>query len=310
MGASITSGGAGSAVRGSPPLHHFDIPTPWKDIDVSSLRGVVMIIGGTDTGKSTFARYVCRRARELGRRVALLDGDPGQSTLGPPTTMTLAFAEEGDTLFPSAGRRWRYFVGSVSPRGHMLNILVGASRLVGAARAAGAQLILYDTTGFIEEEGGGINLKWAKCELLRPSVVFAIQRGDELHSLLSPLRRSGRTEVHTMEPASAVQPRDVTVRRAHRAAQYRAYFAGAAPATLNTHRVATFPRRPLTYNQLIGLEDDAGFALGLGIVRQAFLHSGEIVILTPLTDLSHLSVIRLGRIAVDPSTFEDRHLPA
>ncbi|NIO10390.1 MAG: hypothetical protein GTO40_21240, partial [Deltaproteobacteria bacterium] len=67
-------------------------------------------------------------------RVGYLDGDPGQSTLGPPGTMTLAVAENGDDTFPPRGRIWRGFVGSVSPVGHMLPVLTCAARLLGAAR--------------------------------------------------------------------------------------------------------------------------------------------------------------------------------
>jgi hypothetical protein len=72
----------------------LDIPPAWDKIVLREAHGLLMVIGATDTGKSTFAQYLYRRlGAEPGRRVAYLDGDPGQSRLGPPTTMTLALGK-------------------------------------------------------------------------------------------------------------------------------------------------------------------------------------------------------------------------
>lgn len=74
--------------------HRLDIPPTWEKINLREARGTLMVIGATDTGKSTFARYLYRQlGADPGRRVAFLDGDPGQSSLGPPATMTLALGK-------------------------------------------------------------------------------------------------------------------------------------------------------------------------------------------------------------------------
>ena len=153
-----------------------EIPSSWEELDLSALSGTMMIIGPSDVGKSTFSRYVFTRLCKIYPRVGYLDGDPGQSTLGPPGTMTLAMAKNGDDTFPPRGRRWRKFVGSVSPVGNMLAVLTCAARLLEAAHEAGAQAVIYDTTGLVEPARGGIHLKLAKIDLLRPAVLFAIQR--------------------------------------------------------------------------------------------------------------------------------------
>ncbi|MCX6029221.1 MAG: Clp1/GlmU family protein, partial [Chloroflexi bacterium] len=151
----------------------IDIASSWHHLPAADLAGVILIVGAPDTGKSTLARYLYDRLTAAGRRVALLDGDPGQSTLGPPATMTLAMGEiaplspqpwgeldspqpwgeldssqpwwERDSSQPwgeldsprrrgAGGAAHRWFVGATSPRGHMLPVLVGAGRLVEAAR--------------------------------------------------------------------------------------------------------------------------------------------------------------------------------
>ncbi len=57
----------------------MDIPTAWKELNVSSLSGILMVLGEQDVGKSTFSQYLYRRLCAFGLRVGYLDGDPGQS---------------------------------------------------------------------------------------------------------------------------------------------------------------------------------------------------------------------------------------
>jgi polynucleotide 5'-hydroxyl-kinase GRC3/NOL9 len=158
----------------------------WEQLDLSGLSGPLLVVGPTDVGKTTFSRYFFKQLCKVFPRVAYLDGDPGQSTLGPPATMTLALGENGDDSFPPRGPMWRGFVGSVSPAGHMLLVLTCGARLIGAARGASVQATVYDTTGLVDPARGGIYLKLDQIDLFRPAVLFAIQRDQELKSLLLP----------------------------------------------------------------------------------------------------------------------------
>ena len=65
------------------------VPPSWSRLDIDSLDGVILIVGAPDTGKSTLARYLHQRLHDYHACVARIDGDMGQATLGPPTTMTL-----------------------------------------------------------------------------------------------------------------------------------------------------------------------------------------------------------------------------
>jgi polynucleotide 5'-hydroxyl-kinase GRC3/NOL9 len=237
--------------------------------------------------------------------VAYLDGDPGQSTLGPPTTMTLALGTDGAS-FPPAGQAWRWFVGAVSPRGHMLPLLAGAARLIQAAYDAGTEVVVYDTTGMINPEHGGMALKLAKVDLLRPAAVFAIQRGYEIESLLVALRRSRRVRVIDLRSCPAVQRRDVPARQKHRAAQFARYFAGARSLTVDWGQLAVLPSFHFAVDRLLALEDVDGFALGLGIVKAFAPGKREAVLYTPLPSLDGVDALRIGDVLVDPRTFQDR----
>jgi len=47
------------------------------------------------------------------------------------------------------------FVGSITPQGHMLPVLVGAARLAKAAVEYGAEVVVYDTSGLVDVSRGG-----------------------------------------------------------------------------------------------------------------------------------------------------------
>ncbi len=286
-----------------------EIPSSWEELDLSALSGTMMIIGPSDVGKSTFSRYVFTRLCKIYPRVGYLDGDPGQSTLGPPGTMTLAMANNGDETFPPRGRRWRKFVGSISPVGNMLAVLTCAARLLEAAREAGAQAIIYDTTGLVEPARGGIHLKLAKIDLLRPAVLFALQRQQELKNLLLPLRRRQNILVLELSPSSAAQRRDPSVRKAHRTAQFSRYFTTASQLRVNWTKFAVLPAVRFSLNRLVALEDGDGFTLGLGIVAQIDRFSRQVILHTPVDTVKGVEVIRLGDLLVDLGTYEDSPIP-
>ena len=125
----------------------MDIPEQWHSIELGKPEGVIMVLGAPDMGKSTFAQFLYEQVLTKHINAAFIDGDPGQSRLGPPTTMTLSF-DSG---------LWRVFVGSTSPVKHMLPMLIGAARLVDLARRKAARAIIYDTTGLIDETQGELN---------------------------------------------------------------------------------------------------------------------------------------------------------
>ncbi len=283
-----------------------DIPRAWSHLELARLHGILMVIGAPDTGKSTFAQYLFRQLCTESHRVAYLDGDPGQSTLGPPTTMSLAFGASGDITFPPRGKTWRSFVGAVTPRGHMLPVLVGAARLMQAAQARGADTMIYDTSGLVSSKEGGLNLKLSKIDLLRPSVVFAIQREHELESLLTPLRRSRRVRVVDLRPSPSIKPRDTPTRQAYRASQFAQYFHAARPLTVDWDQLAVVPSPGFIFRQLAALEDADGFTLGLGIVQVADLRNKQVELLTPRKTLEGVDTLRLGDLTLDPQTFRDQ----
>jgi polynucleotide 5'-kinase involved in rRNA processing len=188
----------------------------------------------------------------------------------------------------------------------MLPIVVGAARLVRAAQGAGIEVVVYDTTGLIDPNRGGTYLKLAKINLLHPTILFAIEREEELDPLLKPLLKSRRLEVVKIPVSPSAKNRDLTKRRASRAEQFAQYFVGAEPKKLSWADIAVFPSPAFKRNLLVAMEDADGFVLGLGIVRKIAEASRDVTLLTPMASLEGIDSIQLGDVVLDPQTFFDQ----
>jgi polynucleotide 5'-hydroxyl-kinase GRC3/NOL9 len=281
----------------------MDVPKRWTQLRPDILRGLVMIVGAPDVGKTTLARYLYEQLAVIHPLTAYIDGDPGQSTLGLPGTITMALSKRGDPSFPPAGLRRQYFIGDVSPRAHMLPMLVGARRLADEALHAGAQVVLYDTCGLIDPSQGGHALKQALIEVLQPGVVFALQRDRELETLLLPWRLSRRVRVVDLPASPLVVPRDLAARRARRQTILAHYFAPAGPLEIHWGRLAVFPSAQFKGGRMVALEDAQGFVLGLGIVIRQDWAKQSVTLHTPLHSTAEVNAIRLGDILLDPQTY-------
>ncbi|MDX1687815.1 MAG: polynucleotide 5'-hydroxyl-kinase [Candidatus Promineifilaceae bacterium] len=286
----------------------IDVPSAWERLNLEDLNGTILIAGGTNTGKSTLVRYLAGRLIAAGQRVAYVDGDPGQSTLGPPTTVTMALSAGRDDAFPPSGETARWFVGATSPRRHMLPLLAGAARLVRSARAAGAEAVLYDSSGMVDPAQGGTALKQAFVDVLQPAAVIAIQKQDELEPLLRPWRRLPSLQLVELSPAPAVRERDAADRQDYRARRFAAYFEEAQPLTLRPPRYAVLPRLHFRQHQLLALRDAGGFTQALAIVLEDQKENQQLTVLTPLSALDGVTTLELGDLLLDPETFRDAPL--
>lgn len=199
-----------------------DIPAAWQRSAVQIARRrwrTVLVLGAADRGKSTYCHFLARELCRAGQAVAFVDADIGQKDIGPPATVSLGRAGSAAGL---SGARLEafYFVGHVNPVAHFLTIVIGTQRMVLAA--ADAPFVIVDTVGLIH--GAGRALLGYEIEALDPDAIVALERGDELESLLRAHRHRRILRLPVSERAVAKSAR---ARRALRARAFRAHFAGA-----------------------------------------------------------------------------------
>jgi polynucleotide 5'-hydroxyl-kinase GRC3/NOL9 len=289
----------------------IQIPDQWKNLRVDTWEGSILLFGQVDAGKSTFGRYLFHRLLETHKSVAYLDADLGQQTIGPPATMGLALTDNTardngeDKSFPASGRHLFQFVGSNTPRGHFLPLLLGMHKLQLAAVEKGATAIVINTSGFINPMHGAAVLKWAKVELLKPTLVVALQQEREMEPILAPLRRLMGSSLCHLTPAPAVVIRTDDDRKGYRSQQYQAYFQDAQVVGLSYKHLAVFPNRTFHPGQLLGLDDAAGHTMALGIIEKIDSDEQALWIRTPWWGNRKVTSLRLGSLKLDKESYLD-----
>jgi polynucleotide 5'-kinase involved in rRNA processing len=273
------------------------LPEGWRKLPLPEFHGTTLLLGRTDSGKSTLARWLFGALQPRFQRVGWLDADMGQSSLGLPTTLNLVLT--ASTPSAPEQQRFSFFVGSTSPRGHMLPALVGVQKLQAKASELGADALVVDTTGWIDPAAGGASLKRWKIELLRPRNIVALVEADELETVLLPLQRESWTRLHVLPISPSTRVRPLAERASRRAELLGTYF---EPATLRDFGGRGLPvygaelARP---GQLLSLQDEEGFSLALGVL-QGSASSPERNVLTPIRapeDVRSLSYGTLSRAA-------------
>jgi polynucleotide 5'-hydroxyl-kinase GRC3/NOL9 len=270
---------------------------------VSQASGVVMLVGGLDTGKSTLGKAIAEAGLRNERTVAYLDADLGLKSVGPPTTVGLRMIRAPSDLEPEALSRPDAiaFVGSISPQGQLLPLVVGAARLLDRAVENGADLIVVDTSGLVSGVYGQI-LKYHKVEMLRPDVVIGLQRGAELEPILGVVHRFFATDVVSLPVHPDVLPTSVDERAASRERAMGTYFAEPLQRwrikpTVFMPALPTLFESAQLHRLLVGLSDGKGEYIGLGILEHA-PEDDVLRLISPVAEAP--KALKLGSVRVEP----------
>jgi polynucleotide 5'-hydroxyl-kinase GRC3/NOL9 len=265
------------------------IPEAWRRIADATLRrgASSLIIGRSDVGKSTLARFLLQEAVARGLTAALLDTDVGQSVVGPPTTIGLKvvrlspaeLADEPDAL---------YFLGALSPASPA-EMVAGTRRLAQHAVELEADVLIVDTTGLVDGPRG-YRLKTAKIECLAPAHVIALEEdasGGALRHILSAFVGRKDVWVHPLERVPEAGSKSDVSRRDFRRTKFHAHFADAVEVVVPLACVALsgepLLRAESSPDMLAGTVaaflDGRGFAARLAVVLSLDLRAGTLRLL-------------------------------
>ncbi len=264
---------------------------------------IAVILGASDTGKTTLCRFLLQEALGRGLRSAYIDTDVGQSVIGPPTTLGMALVKEQRDLADPVPLRL-YFLGATSPAQELLAAVAGARRLLEEAMELGVEFAVVDTTGLVAGDIG-FRLKFYKIEVLSPTDLIAIRRESELEHILRAFRGRQRPKIHLLPPSRGVRRRDQLQRQLYRSGRFEAYFSRARVVRLGGGRVVINPSLPLAddgggermVGRVVGLIDREGFALGIGVFMG--MEDGAIKVLTPVRDLEAVKAVQMGDLLLD-----------
>ena len=252
----------------------------WADAlaRAASARTTV-ILGASDSGKSTLAAFLAEGLRGRGFGVLVLDADLGQSQIGPPTTLGLGRVRGPVGRLADVAPDVLWFVGATSPIAHVDAVAEGVRRL--GARVAPGERLIVDTSGLVAGPAG-LALKRQKLAALRPDLAIALERADECGALLAG---GEAAEVLRVPVAAAARPRSAAARARFRDEAFAAYFAGAPvlwlPLTGDRGRSALAAIAPVDGRVLVGVEDEERRLLGLGQIADVAADGGSAAVITP-----------------------------
>lgn len=135
----------------------------------------VMILGEVDSGKSTFATILLNTAARQRVKVAFLDEDVGQSDIGWPGTVALAYAEKPVYWIRDLNPVAVEFIGSATPTGYEAQVLLATLKLSKKA-ARESDFVVVNTDGWVSGVRA-LNFKLSLVEAVEPDKVV-IMRGD------------------------------------------------------------------------------------------------------------------------------------
>jgi polynucleotide 5'-hydroxyl-kinase GRC3/NOL9 len=271
-------------------------------------KGVAILLGATDTGKSTLAQFLishlCRRRLKVG----LVDADIGQSFLGPPATIGLSVFKSHPDWEIILSPPEIFFVGSTTPEGHFPTHLKGVKRMVDKVTSYGPDVILVDTTGFVLGEAGR-ELKRRKIDLILPRFILALQKDDELEPILEPYKESPLNKIHRLPLSEQVRTKSAEERRMNRTNKFRDYFKYSSMQELAIEGVQIEGEvldpdgAPLPLDWalkmnclLLGLKNELDETLALGLTKHYFEEKKMLRLSTPLQEIQKVKTIQLSSI--------------
>lgn len=265
-------------------------------------RGVVMVMGTANTGKTTMSRLLLRDALDAGRSVAFVDADVAVPSVGAPACVSLRWVRSQADLDDLSRADSMRFVGSTQPQGVVLPHVVATATLVEEARK-GADFIVLDTSSVVSGVVGQ-TLTYHVTELCDPNLIIAMQRGAELEPGVGMLRRFLGARIAKSEPPPGLQLVGPLEQRSRLISAFRNAFEPDLQRW-RVHSSVFAPTLPEAFDlsrlegMLVGVIDDTGACLGLGALEH---DEGVVRVATRYGD--QMRGLRLGSMRIDLDTYE------
>jgi polynucleotide 5'-hydroxyl-kinase GRC3/NOL9 len=266
-------------------------------LQIETVPKICYVIGSNDSGKSTFCKFLADNLAKYFRTV-YIDCDPGQSLIGPPTTVGL------EKLFQSGKEKqtqYLYFVGSTTPRGHLLQSLAGIKKLTEKAIDLGAQRIILDSCGFVLDQVAR-EFQFRTIDLIQPDYLIVLHRPGDDFRWVSNFRRHPRINLDRLSVSSSVIPRTPAERKKYREQKFKNFFENAVSQAMILRGIGFHGRIPDLQNperhrnRLVALCNAENFVITLGIVQNINLTGKTIQVFAPEFDLTKVVFIHFGSI--------------
>jgi polynucleotide 5'-hydroxyl-kinase GRC3/NOL9 len=287
------------------------IPISWekafKEMASQERPVIVMVIGGVDSGKTSFCVYVANRALRNGWKPGVIDGDLGQSDIGPPSTIGFSRVTKPiKDLFEMEAENV-LFMGVTTPSLAIKKVVEGLKATKINALQSDLNLLIINTDGWVEGEEAA-KYKVQLAEKVAPHQVVGIQQTNELTPIMAVLKKKVRAIA--VESPKVILKRSREKRKTLRELSYKKYLKEARlrAFSLNQIRVEETLRetcRVLSTEQmeemeeglLVALQDAEGTFLGIGVLCGVHPRRSILQIYTPVD--RNVSNVCVGQVKLD-----------
>jgi len=199
------------------------VPPSWENAakEVLSLKKpvTVMVMGGVDSGKTSFCTFLANEALKKKWKTGIIDADLGLSDVGPPSTIGFNFITAPvNDLFEIEAEN-AYFVGLTSPSGAVNKVIEGLTELKNRVMETDVDFLILNTDGWVDGEDAA-RYKIQLTKIVSPSVVVGIRQKDELTPILTALKEAN---VLSIDSPQLVQRRNREKRKILRELSYKKY---------------------------------------------------------------------------------------
>jgi polynucleotide 5'-hydroxyl-kinase GRC3/NOL9 len=279
------------------------IPPTWnKPIEtVLSLQNkpvTILVLGEIDSGKSSFCTYLVNKLTSGKCRVAVLDGDLGQSDIGPSGTVAYGLISKPVAQLSNLRLQNAFFIGVTSPIMAIAKTVEGLTALKAEILQKSVDFIVVNTDGWVTGDIA-VKYKTALVQALKPDVIAGVQVKDELELLIA----NSCTPVITVAPSQYLCPRTAEKRKTLREMTYSRYLKGSKLQCYPLSQVTVEPKKAVPTNQqpekglLVGLYGRANNFLGIGVLRRVNPLRKVLKIQTPVS-AKPLKIV-IGKVMLD-----------
>ena len=180
----------------------------------------IMVFGPVDAGKTTLCCFIVNKALENKySKIFVIDADIGQADIGPPTTISAAYASQPIFSLRELKPKYLAFVGVDTPMNARDRVLIGLKLICEKVVQEKPDLVVINTDGWTR----GIKAheyKLSMATLLRPEAIILLQKEEknELDNIVPVLKKI--TNLYILPSPRAAKPRNREVRKMFRETSY------------------------------------------------------------------------------------------
>ncbi|MEM2093895.1 MAG: Clp1/GlmU family protein [Candidatus Bathyarchaeia archaeon] len=209
------------------------IPESWRRA-ISQIEeyklSTTMVLGASDCGKNTFCIALANRLLKQNLRVAIVDGDVGQSDIGPPGAVSFSVIKQPVYDLFELDPNSVVFVGNTSPSAITGRVLSALAALNNEVRNEQIPRLIVNTDGWVSD-AEAVDFKLRVAKIFSPDAVVGIQNHEELEPILSRLESDGNNIIRVETPP-VVYHRSREIRRELREQCFRKFLSNASIKTL------------------------------------------------------------------------------